>query len=53
VPLPLTKLTRDIVDQAVQAGHSDCDFAVLIEEQAKASGLDLKPENVEVGDGLS
>jgi 3-hydroxyisobutyrate dehydrogenase-like beta-hydroxyacid dehydrogenase len=53
VPLPLTKLTRDIVDQAVQAGHSDCDFAVLIEEQAKASGLDLKPENVEVRDGLS
>lgn len=53
VPLPLTKLTRDIVDGAVQAGHTDCDFAVLLEEQAKASSLDLKPENVTVGDGLS
>lgn len=53
VPLPLTQLTRDIVDRAVQAGHTDCDFAVLLEEQAKASGLTLEPENVEVGDGLS
>jgi 3-hydroxyisobutyrate dehydrogenase-like beta-hydroxyacid dehydrogenase len=52
VPLPLTELTRDIVDQAVQAGHTDCDFAVLLLEQAKASGLVLEPENIEVNDGL-
>jgi 3-hydroxyisobutyrate dehydrogenase-like beta-hydroxyacid dehydrogenase len=53
VPLPLTQLTRDIVDGVVNAGHTDCDFAVLLHEQAKASGLTLEPENVEVGDGLS
>jgi hypothetical protein len=29
------------------------DFATLLLMQAKASGIDLKPENVEVGDGLS
>lgn len=53
VPLPLTQLTRDIVDRAVAAGHTDCDFAILVEEQAKASGLTLKPEDVAVDDGLS
>ena len=29
------------------------DFAALIKLQAKASGIELKPENVPVGDGLS
>jgi len=52
VPLPLTALTREIVDRAVAAGHAERDFAVLLEEQAKASGLRLEPENVEIGDGL-
>jgi 3-hydroxyisobutyrate dehydrogenase len=52
VPLPLTQLARDIVDKAVQAGHTDCDFAVLLLEQAKASGLTLEPENIKVDDGL-
>jgi len=53
MPLRLTQLTRDIVDAAVQAGHTDCDFAVLLHGQAKLSGLELEPENVEVDDGLS
>jgi 3-hydroxyisobutyrate dehydrogenase-like beta-hydroxyacid dehydrogenase len=52
VPLPLTQLTRDIVDRAIQAGHTDCDFAVLLLEEAKAAGLTLEPENVAVDDGL-
>jgi 3-hydroxyisobutyrate dehydrogenase len=52
VPLPVTELTRDIVDRAIRAGHTDCDFAVLLLEQAKASGLELEPENVPVDDGL-
>jgi hypothetical protein len=29
------------------------DFSTLLLMQAKASGISLKPENVEVGDGLS
>lgn len=53
VPLPVTRLTRDLVQKTIDAGHSGRDFAVLLEEQAKASGLALKPENVQVGDGLS
>ena len=53
VPLPVTQLTREMVQRAVDAGHTGRDFAVLLEEQAKASGLDLKPEDVDISDGLS
>jgi 3-hydroxyisobutyrate dehydrogenase len=52
VPLPLTQLTRDIVDQVVNDGHTDCDFAVLLLEEAKAAGMTLEPEKVIVSDGL-
>lgn len=52
VPLPVTKAARGEVDKLVQAGHTDCDFAMLIEQTAKAAGLDLTPENVAVDDGL-
>lgn len=53
IPMPVTQATRDVVDAVIQAGHTDCDFAVLLHEQAKASGLVLEPEDVEVDDGLS
>ncbi len=52
VTLPVTQLTRDLVDQAVAAGHTDCDFAILLERQADAAGMTLKPENLVVDDGL-
>jgi 3-hydroxyisobutyrate dehydrogenase len=52
VPLRVTQLTRDIVDEAVEAGHTDCDFAILLEQQAKKSKLKLKAESVAVDDGL-
>jgi 3-hydroxyisobutyrate dehydrogenase len=52
VPMPLTALTRELVQNLVGLGHADKDFATLIFQQASNSGLDLKPENVEVGDGL-
>ncbi len=53
VPLPLTELTRQYVQKTIEAGHEDRDFAVLLLEQAKASGLELKSENAVVNDGLS
>jgi hypothetical protein len=34
-------------------GMTEQDFSTLLVMQAKASGIALKPENVEVGDGLS
>ncbi|HLF13058.1 MAG TPA: NAD(P)-dependent oxidoreductase [Gammaproteobacteria bacterium] len=52
VPLPVTQLTRDIINRAVEAGHTDCDFAILLEQQAKAAGLTLRPENIAIDDGL-
>lgn len=53
VPLPLTALTREYVQKTVDAGHEQLDFAVLLLEQAKASGIELKSENAQVNDGLS
>jgi 3-hydroxyisobutyrate dehydrogenase len=53
VPMPLASVTRDIVQTLIGNGYTDKDFAALILLQARASGIELKPENVEVSDGLS
>ncbi len=53
VPLPLASATRDLVQTLIGRGMDDEDFAKLIVLQAQASGLELVPENVAVGDGLS
>ncbi|HEX6157486.1 MAG TPA: NAD(P)-dependent oxidoreductase [Burkholderiales bacterium] len=53
VPMPLTSLTRDLLQQMIGQGMTEQDFSTLLLAQAKASGLELKPENKEVGDGLS
>ncbi len=52
VSMEVAETTRDMVQRSIDAGHTDCDFAILLEEQAKASGLDIQPENIEVDDGL-
>jgi 3-hydroxyisobutyrate dehydrogenase-like beta-hydroxyacid dehydrogenase len=53
VPMPLTSLTRDLLQQMIGHGMTEEDFSTLLLMQAKASGLDLKPESVQVSDGLS
>ena len=53
VPMPLTSLTRDLLQQMIGHGMTEQDFSTLLVMQAKASGIELKPENKEVGDGLS
>ena len=53
VPMPLTSLTRDLLQQMIGQGMTEQDFSTLLLAQAQASGLKLKPENKEVGDGLS
>ena len=53
VPMPVAAATREIIQSVVGRGHTDCDFAVLLLHEAELAGLDLKPENVEVGDGLT
>jgi hypothetical protein len=51
--MPLTSVTRDLVQTLIGNGYTDKDFAALLLLQAKASGIELKSENVEVSDGLS
>ena len=53
VPLPVAAATQEVVQRAIDAGHTECDFGILLEEQALASGMELVSENVEVDDGLS
>jgi 3-hydroxyisobutyrate dehydrogenase len=52
VPMPLTSVTRDLVQTLIGHGYTDKDFAALLLLQAKASGIELKSENVDVSDGL-
>ncbi|MGW4057722.1 NAD(P)-dependent oxidoreductase [Amycolatopsis sp. NPDC004747] len=51
-PMPVASAAAQLVASAVGAGLVDQDFAVLIEEQARRSGLTLVPENAAVSDGL-
>ena len=53
VAMPLAATTEQIIQGLVGAGCDDVDFQVLLEVVAKASGLHLEPENVEVDDGLT
>jgi 3-hydroxyisobutyrate dehydrogenase len=53
VPMPLASITRDLVQTLIGNGFTDEDFSTLLLLQAKASGMELKPENVQVSDGLS
>ena len=52
VPMPLASATRDLVQTMIGNGLSEQDFAQLLVLQARASGLELEPENVAVSDGL-
>jgi 3-hydroxyisobutyrate dehydrogenase-like beta-hydroxyacid dehydrogenase len=53
VPMPLASVTRDLIQSMMGRGLKEEDFATLLVQQAQASGIELKPENVEVKDGLS
>ena len=52
VPMPVAAAAQQVVQALIGHGYTDVDFAALIELQAKASGLDLKPETEPVSDGL-
>jgi 3-hydroxyisobutyrate dehydrogenase len=53
VPMPLASVTRDLIQAMMGAGMTEEDFSTLLLQQARASGIELKPENKAVGDGLS
>jgi 3-hydroxyisobutyrate dehydrogenase-like beta-hydroxyacid dehydrogenase len=53
VPMPVAAAAAAAVQAAVSTGRVDEDFAILLDLQARSSGLGLKPEFTEVDDGLS
>jgi 3-hydroxyisobutyrate dehydrogenase-like beta-hydroxyacid dehydrogenase len=52
VPMPVAAATAQLVQQSVSSGRVDEDFAILLDQQATASGVELKPEDTPVDDGL-
>jgi 3-hydroxyisobutyrate dehydrogenase-like beta-hydroxyacid dehydrogenase len=52
VPLPVSSAAEQIVAALYGSGNHDVDFAALIEQQARASGLAIESENAPVTDGL-
>jgi 3-hydroxyisobutyrate dehydrogenase-like beta-hydroxyacid dehydrogenase len=53
VPMPLAALTAALVQASIGSGRTEEDFAILLDLQAAASGITLKPEDVPVDDGLA
>ena len=52
VPMPVSALTASLVQGTVSSGRTSEDFAILLDQQAALSGLELKPEDAVVDDGL-
>ncbi len=52
VPMPITNLTRDIVESTVGRGFAKDDFATMLLVAAANAGVELKSENADVTDGL-
>jgi 3-hydroxyisobutyrate dehydrogenase len=52
VPMPVAAAARELVQALIASGHTEEDFALLLDQQATLSGLELEPEQAEVTDGL-
>jgi 3-hydroxyisobutyrate dehydrogenase len=53
VPMPVAAAAQQAVQALMGFGYDDIDFMALLELEARASSLELEPENVPVGDGLT
>jgi len=53
VPMPLASITRDLIQAMMGSGMTEEDFSTLLLQQARSSGIELEPEAIKVGDGLS
>ncbi|MFH1604210.1 MAG: NAD(P)-dependent oxidoreductase [Pseudomonadota bacterium] len=53
VPLPLASITRDLIQSMMGSGMTEQDFSTLLLQQARASGIEMEPEDVQVSDGLA
>jgi 3-hydroxyisobutyrate dehydrogenase-like beta-hydroxyacid dehydrogenase len=52
VPMPVAAAAQQAVQALMGFGYEDVDFMALLELEARASSLELEPENVAVSDGL-
>lgn len=52
VPMPITNLTRDIIESTIGHGHAKDDFATMLLVAAANAGIHLESENADVADGL-
>jgi 3-hydroxyisobutyrate dehydrogenase len=52
VPMPVAAAAQQAVQALMGFGYEDVDFMALLELEARASSLELEPENVPVSDGL-
>lgn len=52
VPLPVSALVHQLITELSNNELGGADFAALLDRQARASGLTLEPEDVDVSDGL-
>jgi 3-hydroxyisobutyrate dehydrogenase-like beta-hydroxyacid dehydrogenase len=52
VPMPVAAAAAQQVQASVSSGRVDEDFSILLDLQARASGLAIEPEDVAVDDGL-
>ena len=53
VSMPVSALCTELVVSAIGAGYIKEDFAVLLLEQARSSGITLQSEELTIDDGLS
>ena len=53
IPQPMAALVHSIVVEGIGLGYGEEDFAKLLVKEARASGREIVPENIEVTDGLS
>ncbi len=52
VPMPITNLTRDIIESTIGHGHASEDFATMLLVAAANAGVELSGEDADVTDGL-
>lgn len=52
VPMPITNLTRDIVESSIGHGFAKDDFATMLLVAAANAGVELTSEQADVSDGL-
>ncbi len=52
-PLPLTQTVRELVQHWIAQGEAQADYTTLFLRQARALGLEVKPEAIVMSDGLA